>query len=72
MFYLLFGFLLVTLLLGAISVYIFHDVDKEMAGQWDLVFIGLAVEALIFSVGITILAITLTHLKQVVPNPKIG
>ncbi|HKE08357.1 MAG TPA: hypothetical protein VKB48_11045 [Candidatus Acidoferrum sp.] len=72
MFYLLFGFLLVTLLLGAISVYIFHDVDKEMAGQWDLVFIGLAVEALIFLVGITMLAITLTHLKQVVPNPKVG
>ena len=54
------------------SVYIFHDVDKEMVGQWDLVFIGLAVEALIFSVGITILAITLTHLRQVVPNPKVG
>jgi hypothetical protein len=47
------------------SVYIFHDMDKEMAGQRDLAFIGLAVEALIFSLGIIIGAITLTYLGRI-------
>jgi hypothetical protein len=44
---------------AAISVYLLHDVDKNMAGKWNEAFLGLCFEffffALLIGIGVTLL-----------------
>jgi hypothetical protein len=42
------GFLLSGIFLNAVAVYIFHDVDKELIGKWNIAFRDLLGELLLF------------------------
>jgi hypothetical protein len=44
------GIFFTALFLGAISVYVFHDVDPDKIGHFGEAFLGLALEAVVFSV----------------------
>lgn len=73
------GILCTALLGAAISVYIFHDVDRDMVGHWNDAFAGLCAEFVIFTVivggGVAILTLSgrlLFHLKGYSPRAKLG
>jgi hypothetical protein len=64
---------------AAISVYIFHDVDKNKIGHWNEAFAGLCTESVLFSLvvgmGVAILTLVgrhLFHLKEHSPRAKLG
>jgi hypothetical protein len=73
------GVCLSALLLGAISVYVFHDVDKDLVGKWNIAFRYLAGEVLLFGLLVTLGTAILTQigrmvagLRSTVPAPKLG
>jgi hypothetical protein len=73
------GILCTTLFISAISVYIFHDVDKDKIGRWNEAFAGLCAEGVLFTVivggGVTLLTLLgrhLFHLKGYSPRSKLG
>lgn len=43
------GMFFTALFLGAISVYVFHDVDKDRIGHWNQAFAEFSIEAVLFS-----------------------
>jgi hypothetical protein len=64
---------------AAITVYIFHDVDKDMIGQWNKAFAGLCSESVLFAVIIgggvallTWLGRYLFHLKEYSPRANLN
>ena len=68
-----------ALLNAAISVYIFHDVDKDQVGHWNEAFAGLCGEIVLFTlvVGVGLALLTwigrlLFHLKGYSPRAKLG
>jgi len=75
----LLGIFCASLLSDAISVYIFHDVDKEMIGHWNEAFAGLCTESVLFVVivggGVTLLTFVgrrFYHLKGYSPRAKLA
>jgi hypothetical protein len=44
------GFSAQPLVGAAVSVYIFHDVDKDKIGHWNEAFAGLCAESVLFAV----------------------
>jgi hypothetical protein len=73
------GILCTALLCAAISVYLLHDVDKDMIGHWDEAFVGLCSESVLFTVIVgggvallTLLGRLLFHLKGYSPRSKLG
>jgi hypothetical protein len=68
-----------VLLLSAVSVYVFHDLDKQLIGKWDLAFRDLAGEVLVFALMVARGTAVLTQigrmvagLRPAVPTPKLG
>lgn len=64
--------------LDAISVYIFHDVDKDKIGHWNEAFVGLCIESILFTVIIgcriallTLLGRRVFHLQGYSPSAKL-
>src|SRR2546430_2357046 len=64
---------------AAISVYVFHDVDKDSIGRWNEAFAGLCAESVWFTVVVgggvallTWLGRHLFHLKGYPPRSKLG
>lgn len=55
------GVLIAALVAGAVSVYLFHDVDKDQVGHWNEAFAGLCTESVLFTaiVGIGVAILTL-------------
>jgi hypothetical protein len=79
MLFLMLGILSAALLLSAVSVYLFHDVDKDMIGRWNEAFAGLCTESVLFALivggGVTLLTLLgrhLFHLKGYSPRAKLG
>jgi len=73
------GIFSAALFISAISVYIFHDVDKEMIGHWNEAFAGLSIEFVLFTVIVgvgvallTLLGRRLLKLKGYSPRSKLG
>jgi hypothetical protein len=73
------GILGTALFTAAVSVYIFHDVDKDQIGHWNQAFAGLCNEGVLFAVivggGVALLALPgrhLAHLKGYAPRPKLA
>ncbi len=73
------GMTLAAACVNAISVYAFHDVDKELAGGWNEAYLGLCLESVIFAVVVggpvwllTLLGRQLFRLKGSSPRPKLG
>ena len=73
------GIFCTALLSDAVSVYIFHDVDKDMIGHWNEAFAGLCPEIVLFTLIIgggvallTLLGRRLFHLKGYSPRAKSG
>jgi hypothetical protein len=73
------GILLSGVLLSAVSVYIFHDVDKELIGKWNIAFRGLLGELFLFGFFVALGTAVLTqlgrligNLRPAVPSPKLG
>jgi len=73
------GILASTLALSALAVYAFHDVDAEMFGKWDVAFVELVLEFLLFSIAITLGSGVLTYLgrfifcrRSLAPTQKLG
>jgi len=73
------GVCLSALLLGAVSVYVFHDVDRDLIGKWNIAFRYLAGEVLLFGLLVTLGTTILTQigrivagLRSAVPAPKLG
>jgi len=73
------GVCLSALLLGAVSVYVLHDVDKDLIGKWNIAFRDLAVEVFLFGLLVTLGTSILTQigrmvagLRPAVPAPKLG
>ena len=65
--------------MNAVSVYIFHDVDKELIGKWNIAFRDLLGELLLFGFLVVLVAGALTQLgrliaklRPAVPSPKLG
>lgn len=63
--------------LNAISVYVFHDVDKDLVGRWNEAYIELCLEFAIFTVVVggavwplTLLGRRLFRLQSVSPRPN--
>src|SRR5271167_3418117 len=78
-FLLMLGILCSALLCAAISVYLFHDVDKDKIGHWNEAFAGLCTESVLFTVVVgggvallTLLGQHLFHLKGYSPRSKLG
>ena len=76
---LMLGVFCTALFIAAISVYIFHDVDKDKIGHWNEAFTGLCIESVLFAVlvGVGIALLTflgrrLFHLKGYSPRSKLG
>lgn len=76
---LMLGILSTALLIAAITVYIFHDVDNDMIGHSNEAFAGLCTESALFTVLIgggvallTLLGRRLFHLKGYSPRAKLG
>jgi hypothetical protein len=68
-----------ALFVGAISVYLFHDVDKDQIGHWNEAFAGLCGEMFLFTLVIGAGVALLTwigrlvfHLKGYAPPAKLG
>lgn len=73
---LLLGILVACLLTAAISVYVFHDVDKDKLGQPNETFVALCFEAVLFGLLVcvptwllTFLGRRLLHLTASSPRP---
>jgi hypothetical protein len=73
------GIFCTALLSAAISVYIFHDVDKDQIGHWNEAFAGLCTEGVLFTVIVsggvalmTLLGRHLFHLKGYSPRSKLA
>ena len=73
------GICVSALVLSAASVYLFHDVDKQLIGKWDLAFRGLVEEVLIFAILVTLGTAVLTQIgrmvagiRPAVPLTKLG
>jgi len=73
------GVFCAALFIGAISVYVFHDVDKDEIGHWNEAFAGLSIELVLFTLIIgggvallTFLGRHLFHLKGYAPRSKLG
>jgi len=73
------GILLAGVLLNAVSVYIFHDVDKELIGKWNIAFRDLLGELFLFGLFVVLGTAMLTQLgrllaklRPAVPSPKLG
>jgi hypothetical protein len=73
------GVFCTALLLGAVSVYVFHDVDRDQAGHLNEAFAGLCGESFLFTVVIgggvaliTLLGRHIFRLKGRSPRPKLG
>ncbi|MFZ1941485.1 MAG: hypothetical protein WBA18_18095 [Terracidiphilus sp.] len=78
-FLLILGIFCTFLLVAAISVYLFHDVDQDEIGHWNDAFAGLSVEGVLFTAIVsggvallTWLGRSLFHLKGYSPRAKIG
>ena len=76
---LMLGIFCTALFLGAISVYIFHDVDKNKIGHWNEAFADLSIEAAVFSLIISgavwllaLLGRQLFNLRGHAPRARIG
>jgi len=76
---LMLGMFCTALFSAAISVYIFHDVDKDKIGHWNEAFAGLCIESVIFTVVVgggvallTLLGRLLFNLKGYSPRSKLG
>lgn len=76
---LMLGIFCTALFSTAISVYIFHDVDKDKIGHWNEAFAGLCTESVLFTVVVgggvallTLLGRHLFHLKGYSPRAKLG
>jgi hypothetical protein len=63
---LMLGVFCTALFSAAISVYIFHDVDKDKIGHWNEAFAGLCAESVLFTVvvggGVALLTLLGRHL----------
>jgi len=64
---------------NAVAVYLFHDVDADMIGKWNIAFLGLTLEFFIFGLVLTVSFFLLTWigtiafgLRQVALNLKLG
>lgn len=73
------GIFCAFLFVSAISVYIFHDVDKDMIGHWNEAFSGLCIEGILFTMIIgggaallTSLARLLFRLKGCSPRSRLA
>jgi hypothetical protein len=73
------GIFCTALLSAAISVYVFHDVDKDQIGHWNEAFAGLCTECVLFTIVVgggvallTSLGRHLFHLKGYSPRAKFG
>jgi hypothetical protein len=73
------GMTITTLSVNAISVYLFHDVDDNRIGQWNLAFRELFGEFLILVAAISAFVLLLTwigrilfYLKEIPPSPKLA
>jgi len=73
------GILGAAILLSALSVYEFHDVDQNQIGHWNEAFAGLCIEAVAFALiigtGVTILTLIgrhLFHLSGYSPHWKLA
>lgn len=76
---LMLGIFCTALFSSAVSVYMFHDVDKEMIGHWNEAFAGLCTESVLFTVIVgggvallTLLGRRLFHLKGYSPRSTLG
>ena len=72
------GIFSTALVVSLFSVYVFHDVDKEMTGRWNEAFAGLCVEFVFFTAIIgggvallTFLGRQLLRLKGYLPRPRL-
>jgi hypothetical protein len=54
-----------ALIIAAMSVYIFHDVDQDKIGHWNEAFVGLCVESVLFTIivggGVALLTLLGRH-----------
>ena len=73
------GIFFTALVVAFLSVYVFHDVDQDKIGHWNEAFADLAIEAVIFSLIISIptwvLALSgwyLLHLGGYPPRAGVG
>lgn len=75
---LILGIFCSALFIGAISVYVFHDVDQDKIGYWNEAFANLSIEVVAFSLMISgavwLLALLgrLFNLRGFSPRAKIG
>ena len=58
------GILCTFTIVAVVSVYLFHDVDRDMIGHWNEAFIGLCAEGLLFTVIVSTPVCLLTFLGQ--------
>ena len=72
------GIFCAALFISAISVYIFHDVDKDKIGHWNEAFAGQCIESALFTImlggGVALLVLFgryLFHLRGYSPRPKL-
>jgi len=73
------GIFSTALLSSAITVYAFHDVDKDQIGHWNEALAGLCIESVLFTViiggGVGLLTLVVRyffHLKRYLPRAKLG
>ena len=73
------GIFCTALLIDAISVYVFHDVDQDQVGHWNTAFAGLCTESILFALIIgssvwllTLLGRRLIHLRDYSPRGALG
>jgi len=73
------GIFCTFLVVAAVSVYPFHDVDHDMIGDWNEAFAGLCAEGIVFTLIIgfpvwllTLLGQHLFHLTGYSPRAKLG
>jgi hypothetical protein len=69
-FFLMLGILCAAVAISTISVYVFHDVDQDMIGHWNLAFAGLCEESGMFALIIAIPVSILTYLGRHALNIK--
>jgi hypothetical protein len=73
------GLAFTAIVVDAISVYIFHDVDPDRIGQWNRAYVELCWEAALFVVIVALPVWLLTligrwifHLRAVTPRPGLA
>lgn len=76
---LMLGIFCAALSIAAISVYVFHDVDKDQIGHWNEAFAGLCMKFVLFTLiigaGVALLVFlgrSLFHLKGYSPRLKLA